>query len=217
MRARNGNGIILLTTLMVLVFGRTAWAADVTVKPTVAVMDFSNYEGGATHDINLTGVGRMVSDYIIEALTDSGQFEVSDKDVPAGQLTAENLNVVGTIDPDTARRLGEILGVKYIIYGNVNGVSGDSFIIEVMLNGANIHTVEARIIACLMEVETGDIVAVARGEGKSKSSLVKAGKEGIGYIAIGSKKISQVSVHNAVKKAAYNMVDVLVRRFYENT
>ncbi|WP_295160375.1 hypothetical protein, partial [Selenomonas sp. AE3005] len=52
----------------------------------------------------------------------------------------------------------------------------------------------------------------AKGEGKSKSSLTKVGADSIGYITVGTARISQVSVHNSIKKAAYAMVDKLTER-----
>ena len=200
--------VMLLTPLW------TLEAAELMDKPTVAVMDFGRHVGATTDDIVLENTDKTSSDYIIEALVESGKYDVVDKDLLAEKLMQENLNTKGIIDPDTARRIGEVLGVRYIIYGNVNDVTGSSTGVQIYANGADVYTVKAHIIARMMDVTTGDIVMAAKGEGKSKSSLAKVGTDSLGYIAVGTARISQVSVHNSIKKAAYAMVDKLTERLF---
>ncbi len=189
-------------------------AAAVMEKPTVAVMDFGRHVGAATADIILTNTDKTASDYIIEALVESGRYDVVDKDLLAEKIASNNLKTTGIIDPDTARQIGEILNVRYIIYGNINDVTGSSTGVQVYASGADVFTVKAHIIARMMDVTTGDIVMAAKGEGKSKSSLAKIGKDELGYITIGTARISQVSVHNSIQKAAYAMVDKLTERLF---
>lgn len=200
--------VMLLTPLW------TLEAAELMDKPTVAVMDFGRHVGATTDDIVFENTDKTSSDYIIEALVESGKYDVVDKDLLAEKLMQENLNTKGIIDPDTARRIGEVLGVRYIIYGNVNDVTGSSTGVQIYDNGADVYTVKAHIIARMMDVTTGDIVMAAKGEGKSKSSLAKVGTDSLGYITVGTARISQVSVHNSIKKAAYAMVDKLTDRLF---
>lgn len=200
--------VMLLTPLW------TLEAAELMDKPTVAVMDFGRHVGATTDDIVFENTDKTSSDYIIEALVESGKYDVVDKDLLAEKLMQENLNTKGIIDPDTARRIGEVLGVRYIIYGNVNDVTGSSTGVQIYASGADVYTVKAHIIARMMDVTTGDIVMAAKGEGKSKSSLAKVGTDSLGYITVGTARISQVSVHNSIKKAAYAMVDKLTERLF---
>ena len=205
---------IFVTTIffsMLILIMLNSAAAKFQEMPKVAVMDFgklSNAAGG----INTDNIGLAVSDYIIQALVDSGKFKVMSKDHLEEILAENNLDITGIIPPSKAKKIGEILGVRYIIYGNVNDVNSDTFTLEVIANGADVHTVKALIIARMMDVETGDIITAARGEGKSKSSKVKVGVSNVAYLTIGTAKVPQVSVHNAIKKAAYSMVDLLIKR-----
>ena len=180
-------------------------------KPKVAVMDFGKLSNAAG-EISTDNVGLAVSEYIIEALVESGKFNVIAKDQLEETLSERGIDTVGIIPPSKAKQIGEILGVRYIIYGNVNNVNSDTFTLEIISNGADVHTVKALIIARMMDVETGDIVTAARGEGKSKSSKVKISAPNVAYLSIGTSRVSQVSVHNAIKKAAYSMVDLLIKR-----
>lgn len=192
----------------------TSATAKFQDMPKVAVMDFGKLSD-TSDGINTDNVGFAVSDYIIEALVESKKFKVIAKDHLEEILLEHGLDTVGIIPPSQAREIGKILGVRYIIYGNVNDVNSDTFTLEIIQNGADVHTVKALIIARMMDVETGDIVTAARGEGKSDSSKVKISAPNVGYLAIGTAKVPQVSVHNAIKKAAYSMVDLLIKRLEE--
>lgn len=191
-----------------------AAAVAIENKITVAVMDFGTHAGSATADINLTAAEKASSDYIIERLVENEHFEVMDRELMQDILEAEKLNTTGIIDPDTAKRIGKILNVKYIIYGNVHSISASQNGGKVMGSGVDLFTVKAHVIARLMNVETGDIVMAGKGEGKSTSSLTKIGFDELGTITVGTHRVSQVSVHNALQKASYQAMDVLSERLY---
>ena len=202
---------ILLTIFCLLsVLAAVASAAPQEDKYKVAVMDFGGRKGLSTNTVNTAKTGDTATDYIIEALVESGRFEVIDKTIIEETLRQEKISTTGIVNPDAAQRIGNLLGVRYIVYGNVNGVGGGTDAVHIISAGADVHTVKAVIIARMMDVETGDIVTAVRGEGKSKSSKIKGGTEGFGYITVGTKKISQVAVHNAVKKAAYAVAEKLL-------
>lgn len=148
---------------------------------------------------------KVVSDYIIQELISTDKFNVIDKEIQLNLL--DGLNLVGVINPETAKKIGERLNVRYIIYGNVASVTIDDR--ETIVN---VHTVHARLTARIMDVETGKILMMAKGEGKSDSTSL--GNEN-NLIAIGNVKVSQESVHNALMKASFQAVDTLVERLFK--
>ncbi len=206
-------GVIVLLMLI----AQSAWAALPSKDEAVAVMDFGTRPGATTSEINIHNAEYTSSEYVINQLVKRQCFVVKDKDMVMHKLKAENLKTTGLIDPDTARRIGQMLGVRYIIYGNVVNVSVSDTGTEIMYNiggGVNVCTVKAHILGRLMDVETGDILMAVRGDGKSKSSFVKlrAGNDLINahVITIGTKKVTMDSVHNAIQKGAEQMVDNMV-------
>ncbi len=196
--------IAFLTMLMMF---STVEAVSIEPDASVAVMDFGTHEGTSDPDVDLMNAERASSEYIIARLIDSKKFTVMDKDIVDALIADEGLNVTGLIDPDTARRLGEILGVRYLIYGNVVDMVVD-FNVEAIVK---VRTVKCHIVARIMDVETGKILMAAKGEGKSKSANVSLDEK---FFMIGTVKVSQTSVHNALQKAAFNAVDLLVQRLY---
>ena len=201
-----------------MLFMQATWAATLPPKDTaVAVMDFGTRPGATTSEINIHNAEYTSSEYVINQLVKRQYFVVKDKDLVMKQLKANNLKTTGLIDPDTAKRIGDMLGVRYIIYGNVVNVSVSDTGTEVLTNiggGVNVCTVKAHMLGRMMDVETGDILMAIRGDGKSKSSFVKlrAGNELINahVITIGTKKVTMDSVHNAIQKGAEQMVDNMI-------
>ena len=128
------------------------------------------------------------------------------------KLSAENLNIKGLIDPDSARKIGEILGVRYLIYGNVLDVTLEEHLEAYPLLASELSgtTVEAHTMIRFMDVETGKILMAARGSGSSANYSFKA----VILVDVGNFDALHVSVHNALRNAAFNAVDLLVQRLY---
>ena len=192
----------------------SAFAATIEQGAKVAVMDFGTHPYAVTIDINILNAGKAAHEYILQRLFESQKMDIMDKDLFAAQLAAENLNTTGLIYHDTAQKIGKILGVDYIIYGNVNDVTLSEIGTQVGIGGVNVCTVKAHIIARIMNVETGEIISMAKGEGKSKSSFVKVQGGEVLTVEVGNTKVTQDSVHNAIQQAAFQTVDVLIGRLY---
>mgnify|MGYP004473204249 FL=1 len=185
------------------------FAAAIAKDANVAVMDFGTRPGATPSEININNAEYASSEYIINGLVNKHCFNIMDKDMVMQQLKAEQLNTVGLIDPDTAKRIGDLLHTRYIIYGNVTNVSISDTGTQIMTNiggGINVCTVKAHMIARVMDVETGDILMAVKGDGKSKSSFVRLhagnGLTGVKVLKIGTVTVTMDSVHNAIAKAA---------------
>ena len=191
-----------------------AFAAKIENNASVAVMDFGTHPGAVPIDINILNAGKTAHEYILQRLFELGKFDIVDRFLVEEKIKSENLNTTGLIDPDTALKLGKILGVKYIIYGNVNDVTLSDVGTQIAFGGVTICTVKSHIIARVMNVETGEIISASKGEGKSKSSFVKIQGGSVAVVEVGRTKVTQDSVHNAIQKAAFQSVDILIERLY---
>lgn len=213
--------------------------------PTIAVLPFSHHApAGSTgnQDAQLSFEdARIASDYVLENLVDCGEFQVVEREQMAAILSEHNLNLSGMVDVSTAKEIGRITGVQYLVYGSVVGCSLKESHAGYQNNvvGGSVdnkrHVVIANVVGRFIDVETGRIVLTGRGRGQSTSthneigfSLKKAAErnaldgdyssDGIYYngsgmtsepehtIRFGSEQVSQVQVHNAIGKAAYDLV-----------
>lgn len=199
----------LLGIGLAMLWSSHCFAVAIAKDANVAVMDFGTRPGATPSEININNAEYASSEYIINGLVNKHCFNIMDKDMVMQQLKAENLTTVGLIDPDTAKRIGDLLHTRYIIYGNVTNVSISDTGTQIMTNiggGVNVCTVKAHMIARVMDVETGDILMAVKGDGKSKSSFVRLhagnGLTGVKVLKIGTVTVTMDSVHNAIAKAA---------------
>ena len=206
--------IVAAIFLIFFLISASVKAASIPEGAKVAVMDFGTHPYAVTIDINILNAGQAAHEYILQRLFESKKMEIMDKDLFAAQLAEQKLNTTGLIYHDAAQKIGKILGVDYIIYGNVNDVTLSEVDTQVGIGGVTVCTVKAHIIARIMNVETGEIISASKGEGKSKSSFVKVQGGEILTVEVGKTKVTQDSVHNALQKAAFQTVDVLIGRLY---
>lgn len=199
----------LLGIGLAMLWSSHCFAVAIAKDANVAVMDFGTRPGATPSEININNAEYASSEYIINGLVNKHCFNIMDKDMVMKQLKAEHLTTVGLIDPDTAKRIGDLLHTRYIIYGNVTNVSISDTGTQIMTNiggGVNVCTVKAHMIARVMDVETGDILMAVKGDGKSKSSFVRLhagnGLTGVKVLKIGTVTVTMDSVHNAIAKAA---------------
>ena len=197
--------------ILTMIFAMSIQISEAAETPIVAVMDLGTHPGAVPIDINILNSGRVASDYTVEKLLDDNQFIVMERTIIDEQLEEENLKYEGIIDPDTAQRIGKMLGAKYLIYGNVNDVTLSDVGTQVLTSGVTVCTVGSHVILRMMDVDTGAIVSMSKGEGKSKSSFTQIGSP-MYMITVGTKTVTQDSVHNAIQKAAYQATEILVDR-----
>ena len=191
-------------------------AAEIVETSKIAIMDLGTHEGAVPFEINIFNAGKTASEYLIQRLFQVGKFNIMDRTLVEEQIKASNLNTTGLIDPDTAKKIGKILGADYLVYGNVNDVTLSETGGGTAGVGLDISkiTVKAHLIVRVMEVETGNIISAAKGEGKSRGSFVRIKGTPVITLEIGRTKVTQDSVHNALQQAAFQTVDVLIKRLY---
>lgn len=202
----------ILALLMTALLGICTSAFAIDRNSEIDIMDFGTRPGATETEISLNNAEYVTSEYIIDRLVDDKCFLVKEKDFVMGQVNDAAISTVGIIDPDTAKKIGALLKVKYILCGNITNVSlseaGGS------LGGAGLtkNTVQAHIIGRVMDTDTGNILYMTKGTGKSASTYTKVKGVVGGTIRFGTVQVTQDSVHNAIQKAAYAMVDELNKK-----
>ena len=208
------NKFLFTLALMISIFcaAPVSFAVKLENDVNVAVMELDVDSPNVLIDKNVLNSGQIASEYITDYVVNNSSFNVIDKTLMEEKIKSANINIKGIIDFKTARQLGQILGVKYIIYGNVSDITASNektdvkvMVVRILKN--NVHTVKSHIILRIIDVDSGDILAIAKGEGKSKSSNQSIAM----MILVGSTEVTQTSVHNAIKKAAIQAVDKLIK------
>ncbi len=106
-------------------------------KKTVAVIDFTDLQG------NVTELGRFLAEELSITLADAGEgFEIVDRTHLKAILQEHKLSTTGLIDPQVARKLGQIAGVDALVTGTITPF-GDSIRVAVKV----LDTITAKVVS----------------------------------------------------------------------
>ncbi len=113
-----------------------------TGKKSVAVVDFTDLQG------NVTELGRFIAEEFSASLLSAGEgFELIDRTHLQSLLKEHKLSTTGLIDPQTARKLGQIAGVEALITGTITPF-GES----------------VRLSAKILDAETAKVIGANTGD-----------------------------------------------------
>lgn len=188
--------------LLILSICTSVEAAD---KPRVMFMDVG------LHNYPIS-VDKLVSDYMVEALVDSNKFNVMDIESFKEKIHEHKIQNLGESNLSSARKIAEQSNIDYLIYGNFDRTYDDNFMIETKFEKQKFSWVKAVLIVRVMNVKTGEVVTVIKGDGVSDRSEIDSED----LKNIDNNKVPIGSVHNAIKKAAIDVVDKLIKDFPES-
>ncbi|MDE3180168.1 MAG: curli production assembly protein CsgG [Acidobacteriota bacterium] len=186
---------IVLIFLSVFIFASLCPAQQ---KKRVAVLNF-DYGTVQTYVDSIFGanqdVGKGISDMLVNQLVQSGKYVVVERNAIDKVISEQNFSNSYRADPATAAKIGRLLGVSDIILGSVNQFGRDDQTRTIgggALGGLSrrygIGGIQRRkskavvgLSARVIDVDTGQILAVAEGKGESTrsgESLLGAGGGG---------------------------------------
>ena len=217
----------LLVGLMLLLLSPFVSAAP--QKKRVAILDFDFATVQKWWDGNWD-IGAGVSDLIVKDLVRDGRYSVIERRALESVLNEQNFSNSDRANASTAAQIGHVLGVDAIIVGSITqfgtenkktGVGG--FLGRVGgFGGGNVGTSSGKakvaIDARIINVNTGEIIAVADGTGESKRSGLMLGGFGGGSGGFGGGGIDMSSsdfretilgeaVHEAVQDLSTELLE----------
>ena len=160
-----------MTMALLFTFSGAVSAAP-SAMPTVAVIPFG-LKAAVSRDITLEDA-TIVSDYVYDALVNSGAFDVVERERLKEIMTEQVLGHSGPVDERTAAEFGRLLGAKYIICGSITGLSTRKTTGEVVGLGVSKSKVFAHVAARCIEVETGRVWLAGRGDGRATNTQLNA-------------------------------------------
>jgi len=207
-------------------------AANQGRKKRVAVFDF-DYATVMTSSQAVFGsnvdVGKGISDLLVKYLVQDGTYSVIDRKAMDKILAEQNFSNSDRANPNSAAKLGKILGVDAIIVGSITQFGNDTKNTNVGGNGGNwggygiggfghkkskaIVGIDARII----NIDTAEIMGVAEGKGESSresTSLLGGGGSwhgfGNGAVDFGSSDFQNTIIGEATTAATKQVSTGLV-------
>ena len=198
----------------------------------LAIVDFDYapvYSGVSGKFGTNVDIGKGVADLLLTYLVKDGNYVVIERAVVDRILEEQNFSNSDRADPNSAARIGKLLGVDAIIMGSITQFGSDTKTTGVggvggALGRVGIGGVGQRqskaivgLTARIVSVETGDVLAVAEALGESKrtsTSLTGGGagwrEFGAGNVNLGSSEFQSTIIGEATKAAVEKMTTQVI-------
>lgn len=163
MRRFGRMAAIFLMLVAVLTAAPTSAFAQAKVR--VAVMNFENNSTWAWWGDNL---GAAAADELATQLVQSGKYTVLERRELENILREQNLGASGAVTPATAAKVGKLLGVQLMLTGSITAFSIKRTTIGLRGIGGSYSNAESKVDARLVNVETGEVMVVATGQGNKR-------------------------------------------------
>lgn len=191
--------VILLVLSIVL-------SVNAQLKKRVAVSRFENRSGAGYNHL-----GEGVADMLVTALVKSNKFSVLERKELESVLSEQKLGESGLVTPETAPKIGKLLGVELLVVGSVsefgtkeNKVSGG---ISMFGGGIKTKTSRAVVDVRLINTVTGEIVAAEKKEGEESSTGLAVRYEDINFSDMDS--WDDTDIGKATRKAVDGVVELI--------
>lgn len=187
-------------------------------KKRICVMDLEDKARGqhsGWHD-----VGQGMADMLVTALTESNKFIVIEREQLQKVMKEQELGLTGAVNAQTAAKIGQILGVAYIITGSVTefGVKESKFgvgnIGRALPFGGKIDTKtnKARVAMDVRMIDTSSaqIVKAATGEGEESSTGVSLDLNMAPSVDFGKRGFDETVIGKATRKAVDKVAKAII-------
>jgi len=201
-------------------------------RPRIAVMDF-DYATVHTYSAAIFGsdvdVGKGIADLLVTDLVKDGSYSIIERKALDKLMAEQNFSNSNRADPTSAAKLGKLLGVDAILIGSITQFGNETKKTNLGGGGGNWggyglggighskSNANVGIDARLINVDTGEILAVAEGKGtssRSSTSLLGGGGNwhgfGAGNADFGSSDFQNTIIGEATKQAVDTLVKDLV-------
>jgi curli biogenesis system outer membrane secretion channel CsgG len=192
-------------------------------RPRIAVLDF-DYGTVQTASAALFGtnidVGKGIVDLLVTDLVKDGTYSVIERKALDKILAEQNFSNSDRADPTSAAKIGKLLGVDAIVEGSITEFGNETKKTNIGGGGGNWHgfgvggfghsnsKANVAITARVINIDTGEILAAADGNGqsaRSSTSMLGGGGNwhgfGGGNADFGSSDFQQTIIGEATKTA----------------
>lgn len=223
--------MLIRTTCIILLAAALPVMAQ---KKRVAVVDFEygTVQSGAAAIFGQNlDVGRGIADLLVEQLVREGTYSVIERKAIQKIMAEQNFSNSDRADPNSAAKIGKLLGVDAIIMGSITQFGRDDRNLSTgggLVRGqaakyglGNVGLKSSKAVvaisARIVSVDTGEILSVSNGRGESKrsgTSLGGAGGSGNtsagGAINMSSTNFANTIIGEATTDAVANLRGELV-------
>ncbi|MBP2643683.1 MAG: Curli production assembly/transport component CsgG [Firmicutes bacterium] len=157
--------------------------------------------GGGLYDIGLGA-----SDILATELAKNKNFEVIERQQIASVLQEQAFGQSGAVDTATAAKMGNLLGLKYIVYGKILSAGAEDKSRELLGVRVNKLSVKVQIAVRMIDITTGVIVWADQVEGKVEKKGIR-----IDNLGLVNTQVSASAYDDAIQIAIGKIVERIGR------
>lgn len=192
---------VLISCFVVSCFGPASFA-----KLRVAVVDFANKSS-----FSGSGLGNGISDMFVTALVKTGRASVYERDELKKVMDEQGFSNSNLADPSTAIKLGKLLGVQYIILGNVTEYGVSEHNVGVVFVAVSNTEARVAVDARVVDTTTGEIIiADSANASESESGIAVAS---LYNLEIGGRGYEETIIGKAARKAVDDLAGKVASKF----
>ena len=216
---------VVWVSVLMLAFAVAAWGQGAATprKKRIAIMDFdyATVHAGVSEifgqDID---IGKGIADLLVTDLVKDGSYSIIERKALDKIMAEQNFSNSDRANPASAAKIGKLLGVDAILVGSITQFGNETKNLGVGGGGGNWgghglggfgHKNSKAIVglsARLVDIDTGEILAVAEGKGessRSSTSMLGGGGNwhggGGGGVNFGSSDFQSTIIGEATKLA----------------
>ena len=201
MNVKRQTALLAIFLFVVSAFALINCGTADAAKKRIGVTDFENKS-------RVYGLGAGIADMLVVELVKNKNFEVIERDKLRSVMAEQALGASGAVNPATAARLGELMGLDYLVVGSIVEASLSSSEANLGSLGINLGVNETTIKVVaqmrLIDANTGQIVLADSAEGEVKKSRLT---DQHGRTLIGDKRYSMGVFSEAARIAVARLVD----------
>ena len=165
----------------------------------LGVIDFQNKSGDADNDALIEGV----TGTIVDELKSTARFRLVERQRLKSILNELQLDMVGLIDDDEVRKVGKMLGVDALLFGNLSAVKHSQSKQSAFIARTEGTMSEVSLDARIVDVETGEIYASS----KASSHVKHRNWTAFWVFKLGGKREKGATVQTAIDLACKKLVN----------
>ncbi|MCD6578579.1 hypothetical protein J7L48_03820 [bacterium] len=203
-----------LTIFLFLLFSFMLISAEASgPKLRVAISKFEN----KTNSYGNWEIGTGLSDMLITALVQSGRFTVVEREQLDKILGEQKLSLSGAITPQSSAKIGNMLGVQYLISGSVtefinkSSSQGSKIRFKGISVGGKSFYAKLGIDIKVYDVNTGEIVTAGHADGEAKGTGFSLGAYR-GPIDFSNSKMQKSPMGKAARQAIVKVVSYITEK-----
>ncbi len=150
-------------------------------------------------------LGAAAADELVTQLVRSGEFSVVERQRIDAVVAEQDFGQTGRLNPATAAELGQILGVQVVLMGSITQFSINTRRAGIGGIGGSFTEAESIIDVRVVNTTTGEIMAVAEGEGKKRLVGVRAND--LNFSQTFDAGLAQEALRPAVEDAVEEIVE----------